>query len=91
MPQTSYVVGDTGRGISFDVRDGILHVSGRPGYYFWRYNGDDPAVEDRLLNSVRIRIRLAENTARQSIRSIRQSGLASIALLRKFSRGQGSQ
>jgi hypothetical protein len=62
----SYVIGDSGREVRFDVERGSLEISGQPGYYFWRYNGDDPAVQQRVLSSVRTRIRLAKNTARQS-------------------------
>jgi hypothetical protein len=62
----SYVVGDSGREVRFDVAQGMLRISGEPGYYFWRYNGDDPAVRDRLLASVRARIQASKRAAQQS-------------------------
>jgi hypothetical protein len=62
----SYVVGDTGREIGFNAQNGALSLTGQPGYYFWRYNGDNPGVGQRLRNSTRSRIELAKNAARQS-------------------------
>jgi hypothetical protein len=62
----SYVVGDSGREIHFDVAEGALRVTGQPGYYFWRYNSDDPAVQSRIATTVRSRIGLAERSAKLS-------------------------
>jgi hypothetical protein len=61
----SYVISDAGREIRFYVSEGALHISGEPGYYFWRYKGDDPAIQARVLNRAKANIRTARAAALQ--------------------------
>lgn len=62
----SYVVGDSGRDVQFDVALSALRITGEPGYYFWRYNGDSPAVREQIEKSVEQRLELAEGVARNA-------------------------
>ena len=60
----SYVISDKGRDIRFDVSQGVLRISGEPGYYFWRYYGDGPGVQESIQNRVSANIRTAKAAAR---------------------------